>query len=103
MKIALRIAARLGALINPSRENRQRQAQVLVKVADLFSFGFEVRLVGMGQNEVENEQPGVDELVRLAAPVAEIILVDGTVNPSESRGCEHTFVCRIRLRERASG
>ena len=39
-------------------------------MGDLIGFGFEIGLIGKGENEVQNAQAGLDQLVGMTAPVA---------------------------------
>ena len=50
-----------------------------MKVVDFVVLGFKVVVIWMGENKVEDQEPGADEFVGKTAAVAEIILLDGFV------------------------
>src|SRR5260370_3507257 len=78
-EIPIRLRLRLRPLVGPVRQKGMRKAKLLVEVADFFVLGFEVVEVGMGQNEVQDQQPGADEFVGKAAAIAGIVLVYGFI------------------------
>ena len=68
------------SVIDPAGQSGEWKAHLTGEVIDFVGFGFEVIFVGMGEDEVQNHQPGVDHFRGLAPPVTEIILVDQVVN-----------------------
>ena len=56
-----------------------------MKIGDLFGLSFQVALVRVGENEVQNEESGLNEVLRVAPPVAQVLSVDGAI---ESPGIE---------------
>jgi hypothetical protein len=50
-----------------------------VEVAKFFVLGFQVVVIGMGQNKVQDQEPGADQFVGKTAAIAEIVLVDGRI------------------------
>jgi hypothetical protein len=51
-----------------------------VEVGDLRRFGLEILAIQIRQDKIENEQAGLDQFVREAPSIAEVILVDRPVN-----------------------
>src|SRR6266851_1274256 len=61
------------------KQEGKRKVKGLVEVADFFLLGFEVVVIGMGQNKIQDEEPGADQFVGETTAVAEIVLLDGHV------------------------
>jgi hypothetical protein len=78
-EIPLSLGLGLRALVGSVRQEGKRKVKGLVEVADFFLLGFEVRVIRMGQNKVQNEEPGADQFVGETTAVAEIVLLDGLV------------------------
>src|ERR1039458_6340269 len=79
-KIASGVRRGFDSIVHPARKNSERDVHLAGEVAGLVGLGFEVLLVGIGQDEFENHQAGVDHFNRLTAPIAYIVLVDDVVN-----------------------
>jgi len=58
--------SRVDSLVDPAWNQRFRHGE-LAEVGDFLGFGFEIFQAGMGQNEVQNQQPGSDQFTRKAA------------------------------------
>src|SRR6266567_9223602 len=76
---SLRCRVRVDSLVDPARNQRFRHGE-LAEVGDLLGFGFEIFQARMGQNEVQNEQPGLDQFTRKAAAIAQVIAVESAVD-----------------------
>ena len=50
-----------------------------MKIGDLFGLSFQVALVRVGENEVQNEESGLNEVVGVAPPVAQVLPVNGAI------------------------
>src|SRR2546425_12654599 len=50
----------VNSLVDPAWNQRFRHAELPMEVGDFLGFGFEIFQAGMGQNEVQNQQPGSD-------------------------------------------
>ena len=57
---------RVDSLVDPAWNQGLRHGE-LAEVGDFLGFGFEIFQAGMGQNEVQNQQPGSDQFTRKAA------------------------------------
>ena len=76
---SLGCGVRVDSLVDPAWNQRFRHAELLVEVGDFLGFGFEIQ-TGMGQNEVQNQQPGSDQFTRKAAAIAQVIAVESAVD-----------------------
>jgi hypothetical protein len=54
------------------RQKGKRIAKLLMEITDFFVLGFQIVEVGMGQNKVENQEPGADEFVGKPTAIAEV-------------------------------
>ena len=70
---------RVDSLVDPARNQRFRHGE-FAEVGNFLGFGFEIFQAGMGQNEVQNQQPGLDQFTRKAAAIAQVIAVESAVD-----------------------
>ncbi len=76
---SFRCGIRVDSLVDPAWENCFRHGE-LPEVGDFLGFGFEILQAGMGQNKVQNQQPGLDQFTRKAATIAQVIAVESAVD-----------------------
>jgi hypothetical protein len=69
----------VDSLVDPAWNQRFRHTE-LAKVGDFLGFSFEIFQVGMGQDEVQNQQPGAAQFTRKAAAIAQVIAVESAVD-----------------------
>jgi hypothetical protein len=51
-----------------------------VEISDSVGLGFEVLTIGIGQNEIENQQSGSDDFLRQLSAIAQVVFVIRSVN-----------------------
>ncbi len=78
-KHLLVVEVRVDSLVDPAWNQGFWHAS-LAKVGDFLRFGFEIFQAGMGQNEVQNQQPSSDQFIGKAAAIAQVIAVESTVD-----------------------
>jgi len=66
-------------LVDPAWNERFRHGEI-AEVGDFLGFGFEKFQARMGQNEVQNQQPGSDQFTRKAAAIAQVIAVESAID-----------------------
>ena len=66
-------------LVDPAWNERFRHGEI-AEVGDFLGFGFEKFQARMGQNEVQNQQPGLDQFTRKAAAIAQVVAVESAVD-----------------------
>src|ERR1019366_1120763 len=72
---------------------------MLFEVADLVWFAFEVVVVEVFQNEVENGEACLDEFKGVAAPVTDVLFLNGFVNGFKGELIDTTIVLERNLLE----
>jgi hypothetical protein len=60
-------------------QKAKRKAEFLVEVTDFFVLGFQVLVIRVGQNKVQDQEPGADQFVGQTAAIAKIVLLDGLI------------------------
>src|SRR5713226_10207045 len=70
---------RIDSLVDPAWNQRFWHGE-LAEVVDFLGFGFEILQAAVGQNEVQNQQPGPDQFTRKAAAIAQVIAVESAVD-----------------------
>jgi hypothetical protein len=56
-----------------------------VRIADFFGLGFEVALVGVGEDKVENEKSSLNKFLGVVPLVAQVLSVDGAIQPPRTK------------------
>ena len=87
------LLAACRTFVDLGRQGILGDAQYLAKEVDLVLFRFEVSQVLVGQNEVEEDQPGAHELERVAFAVAQVLPVNLTVDHSGKEMEQRTSAC----------
>ena len=76
---SLGCGVRVDSLVDPAWNQRFRHPEV-AEVGNFIGFGFEIFQARMGQNEVQNQQPGADQFIGKAAAIAQVIAVESAVD-----------------------
>src|SRR6267378_2184897 len=81
-EMADRGAATGIAVVNPGRKKVFREPQILGKETHLVLLGFKIDEVPVGQDKVQEHESRADEIKRMSAAVAEVVLFDLTIDSS---------------------
>jgi hypothetical protein len=77
------VGDRIGpeALVDAAWQARKLKAQAVLKIGDFFGLRFEVALVKVGENKVENEKSSLNKFLGVAPPFAQVLSVNRAVQP----------------------